>query len=75
MHYEYGTHTLQTGTALVGLALEDVNITGLLYPSIVRAKPDEPFTVTLRNVSSTGPDGTAAPLFDGEDENTHIVAL
>lgn len=75
MHYEYGTHTLQTGTALVGLALEDVNITGLLYPSIVRAKPDEPFTVTLRNVSSTGPDGNVVPLFDGEDVNTHIITL
>ena len=75
MHYEYGTHTLQTGTALVGLALDNVNISGVLFPSVVRAKPDEPLTVTLRGVSSTGPDGLPVPVFDGVDENTVVLEL
>ncbi|MBR7061657.1 MAG: cyclic nucleotide-binding domain-containing protein [Clostridia bacterium] len=73
MHYEYGTHTLQTGTPLTGLTIEDCVISGVLYPSLVKAKADAPLTVTLRRVKATGADGGPIDLFDGQDVNTKII--
>ncbi len=72
LYYLYGEHTLMTGTALTGLSLENVDISGLIYPSAVKAKPDEPLTVTLKNVRASGKDGKPFPLFDGRDENTTV---
>lgn len=73
LYYLYGDDTLMTGTALTGLTLENVDMAGVSYTSAVKAKPGEPLTVTLKNVRSTGSDGTDIPLFDGTDPNTFIL--
>ena len=72
LKYEY-RHSLQTGTALVGLSLRDVTITGLLASSHIRAKEDEPLTVELDHVLSLGRNGQPLPLFDGSDPATTVI--
>lgn len=67
-----GEDVLENGTHLTELTLDNLTVTGLENPSLVEASPDEPLTVTLRNVRVTMADGTKGGLFDGKDPNTVI---
>lgn len=51
--YDYGSHTLQTGTPLTGIGLENVTFTGLESPSWVHTKEGVPLVIGLKNVKTS----------------------
>lgn len=72
--YHADCGTLQSGTHLTGLTLENVKFSGLAAPSDVSASAAEPLTVILKNVCCSFREGAAgSALFDGRDPNTKIV--
>ena len=73
LNYHADEGTLQSGTHLCEMTLENVTFTNLKYTSSVAASPTEPLRVTLRNVSAKSDDpASAVSLFKGDDKNTII---
>ncbi|MBQ8576880.1 MAG: hypothetical protein IJ449_02780 [Clostridia bacterium] len=68
---------LQTGTHLAEMTLENVTLTGLNYPSPVKASTEEPFTLILKNVQYSFREKALATggLTDGTDLNTKVIVL
>ena len=69
LSYHANAGSLQRGTHLTELTLQDVRLKGIEAPSDVRADEKEPLTVTLCRVETSG----CAPLFDGQDPSTRVV--
>lgn len=74
LHYHADEGTLQSGTHLCELTLENVRFTGLKESSDVIASAEEPLTVRMKNVSTAFRDDIEnTGLFDGKDSNTYLV--
>ena len=59
------------------MTLENVTLTGLNYPSPVKASTEEPFTLILKNVQYSFREKALATggLTDGTDLNTKVIVL
>ena len=55
MHFEANNAgALHAGAPLVEVTLENLNITGILMPSLVSPDPDEPLIINIKNINSSG---------------------
>jgi hypothetical protein len=74
LHFEDGNAgTLHSGAPLTGLALEDVAITGLASPPVLKINPDTPLEVSLKNVFVSYRDGRSGGLFETPIPGLHVV--
>ena len=74
LYYRADEIVLQQGTHLCELTLENVRFTGLQKASDVKASPEEPLTVKMKNVSVAFREGILnTGLFDGKDPNTYLI--
>ena len=64
---------LHTGAPLKEIRLENVKITRLLGPSVVKANKKYPLRIILNNVTVDGEDIKDSELFAGKDKNTIII--
>ncbi len=66
---------LETGTLLSDVTLENTTFTELKEPSYIRALPEAPLTVRMKNVSASFREGAAenAHLFDVCDTNANLI--
>ena len=74
MNYHADGGTLESGTYLEDIRLENVTFTDLGGYSLVEAAPSVPLTVHMKNVRFSCREGAELTgLFDGKDRNTIIV--